>query len=145
MSVLAPPVRIPASHRDLLSRPICGVLTTLLPDGQPHSALVWLDVEDDVIRVNTTLERRSGRNLAVDPRATILVVDPDDTSRFIQIRGDAQLVTEGAIDHLDTLTRAYTSHPCFYGFVYPKETEGHEQRVICRIRPVRVSVDAIHR
>jgi PPOX class probable F420-dependent enzyme len=145
MSAHAQPVHIPDSHRDLLTRPICGVLTTLQPDGQPHSVLVWLDADGDVIRVNTTLDHQSGRNLAADRRATVLVVDPDDTSRFLQVRGDAKLVTEGVIDHLDELTRAYTAHPRFYGFVYPAEREGGDRRVICRIQPVRVSVDAIHR
>ena len=36
---------VPASHLDLLTRPICGVLTTMPPGGQPHSSLVWLDFD----------------------------------------------------------------------------------------------------
>jgi len=118
MSALVAPVGIPDSHRDLLTRPICGVLTTLQPDGQPHSALVWLDAEGDTIRVSTTLDRQSGRNLVRDSRASALVVDPDDTSRFIQLRGDVELVRAGA---------------------------ARETRVIAVLRPIRVSVDAIHR
>jgi hypothetical protein len=35
--------------------------------------------------------------------------------RFIQIGGDAELVTEGANEHLDALTRKYTSHRTYYG------------------------------
>jgi len=136
---------IPDSHRDLLVRPIHGVLTTMDPDGQPHSVLVWLDAEGDVVRVNTTLGRQTGRNLTANPRVSVVVVDPDDTSRFLQVRGDAELVGDGALEHLDALTRTYTSHPRFYGCVYPSEAAGRERRVICRIRPVRVSVDAIHR
>jgi PPOX class probable F420-dependent enzyme len=136
---------IPASHRDLLRRPIPGVLTTMQPDGQPQSSLVWLDLEGDIARVNTTLERQKGRNLARDPRVSLLVVDPDDTSRFVAIRGDAELSSEGALEHLDVLTRAYTRHPRFYGFVHPVEQLGLETRVICRIHPRRVTVDAIHR
>ncbi len=43
MSTLAAPeaLPIPASHLDLLMRPICGVLTTMGPDGRPESSLVW--------------------------------------------------------------------------------------------------------
>ena len=145
MTVATAGSSIPASHRDLLTRPICGVLTTMESNGQPHSALVWLDVEGETVRVNTTLERRSARNLARNPRASLLVVDPDDTSRFLQVRGDAELDREGALGHLDALTRTYTRHPRFYGFVYPEEQTGRETRVICRLRPVRVTVDAIHR
>ncbi len=144
-TLLAAPALVPASHRDLLTRPICGVLTTIEPDGQAQSSLVWLDDDGTCARVNTTLERRKGRNLRGNPKVSLLVVDPDDTSRFVQIRGDAELVTAGAVEHLDSLTRKYTDHPRFYGFVYPEEQAARETRVICRIHATRVSVDAIHR
>ena len=65
-------------------------------DGQPQSSLVWVDFDGECARVNTTLERQKGRNLLADPKVSLLVVDPDDTARFIQIRGEAELVTDGA-------------------------------------------------
>jgi len=138
-------VPIPESHRDLLERPICAVLTTLRPDGQPHSCLVWVDFDGACARFNTTLQRHIGRDLAADGRMSLLVVDPEDTSRFVQIRGQAELLRTGAIEHLDALTRKYTAHPRFYGFVYPAERQGSEDRVIGRIRALRVTLDAIHR
>jgi PPOX class probable F420-dependent enzyme len=137
-------VLVPASHVDLLTRPICGVLTTMLPDGQPQSSLVWVDHDGVCARFNTTLERQKGRNLLRNPRLSLLVVDPDNTGRFIQIRGDAELVTEGALDHLDALTRKYTRHPCYYGFIYPVEQAARETRVIGRIHARRITLDAIH-
>ncbi len=145
MTADADPLAIPASHLDLMTRPVCGVLTTMRPDGQPQSSLVWVDFDGECASVNTTLERQKGRNLARDPRVSLLVVDPEDTSRFIQVRGDAELVFDGAIEHLDRLTRRYTSQPCFYGHVYPLEQQAKDTRVICRIRPRRVTLDAIHR
>jgi PPOX class probable F420-dependent enzyme len=135
---------IPASHLDLLTRPICGVLTTIGVDGQPQSSLAWIDVDSDCACINTTLERQKGRNLIANPKVSLLVVDPDNTARYVQIRGDAELVEEGALDHLDELTRAYTRHPRFYGYVYPLEQQARETRVICRIRARRVTVDAVH-
>ena len=135
---------VPSTHLDLLTRPICGVLTTLLPDGQPHSCLVWVDFDGTCPRVNTTRERLSGRDLTADPRVSLLIVDPSDTGRFIQVRGDAELVTEGAREHLDQLTRRYTRHPRYYGCVYPAAQAGLEERVICRIHPRRITLDAIH-
>src|SRR4026207_2527902 len=98
-------IAIPASHLDLLTRPICGVLTTMLPDGQPQASLVWADHDGECARVNTTLQRRKGRNLMANPKVSLLVVDPDNTARFIQIRGDAELITDGALEHVDALTR----------------------------------------
>ncbi len=147
MSTLAAPeaLPIPASHLDLLTRPICGVLTTMGPDGRPESSLVWVDFDGECARVNTTLERRKGRNLLANPKVSLLVVDHDDTARFIQIRGDAELVTDGALEHLDALTRKYTRHPAYYGCIYPLEQRARETRVVCRIQARRITLDAIHK
>jgi PPOX class probable F420-dependent enzyme len=146
MTTAFPPatVPIPTSHLDLLTRPICGVLTTMGGDGQPHSSLVWVDVAGARAQVNTTLERQKARNLLANPKVSLLVVDPDNTTRYIQIRGDAELVTDGALNHLDTLTRRYTRHPAYYGYIYPLAQRSRETRVICRIHARRVILDAIH-
>lgn len=135
---------IPASHHDLLTRPIHGVLTTMGGDGQPQSSLVWLDADGECALVNTTLERQKGRNMLANPMVSLLVVDPVNTARYIQIRGDAELVTEGALDHIDTVTRKYTRHPAYYGYIYPLAQRSRETRVICRIHTRRITVDAIH-
>jgi PPOX class probable F420-dependent enzyme len=136
---------VPPTHLDLLMRPIHGVLATLLSDGQPQSSLVWCDYDGECACVNTSLERQKGRNLSVNPKVTLLVVDPDDTSRYIEIRGEAEIVQEGALEHLDEITRKYTSHPCFYGYVYPLGQQAKETRVICRIHAKKITLDAIHK
>ena len=136
--------RVPDSHLDLLTRPIHGVLTTMMPDGQPQSSVVWVDFDGECALVNTTLERRKGRNLAANPRVSLLVVDPDNTGRFLQIRGFAELGCDGALEHLDRVTRKYTTHPCYYGYVFPEEQRARETRVIVRIHATRVQLDAIH-
>lgn len=141
-STVAP--AIPESHLDLLTRPICGVLTTMGDDGRPQSSLVWLDYDGECVRTNTTLERQKGRNLVANPKVSVLVVDPENTSRFIQVRGDAELVSDGALEHLDGLTRAYTDYACFYGHVYPLTRREQEHRVIVRVHARRVTLDAIH-
>jgi PPOX class probable F420-dependent enzyme len=137
-------VPIPDTHIDLLRRPICAVLTTLGPGGRPESSLVWADTDGVSARFNTTLERRKARNLLARPRLSLLVVDPDDTSRFIQIRGDVELITDGAPNHLDELTHAYTAHPAYYGHIAPVEQRALETRVIGRINAKRITLDAIH-
>lgn len=138
-------ITIPETHLDLLTRPVHGVLTTMMPDGQPQSSLVWCDFDGEYACVNTTRERQKGRNMQRNPKVTLLIVDPQDTTRFIEIRGDAELVEAEAIAHLDQITRQYTKHPQFYGYVYPIEKQAQETRVICRIHPTRINLDAIHR
>ena len=82
--------------------------------------------------------------MLANPKVNLLVVDPGNTSRHIQIRGDADLSTEGALDHLDAVTREYTGYPASYGYVYPAGQRALETRVICRIRARRITLDAIH-
>ncbi|HEU4917065.1 MAG TPA: PPOX class F420-dependent oxidoreductase [Acidimicrobiia bacterium] len=135
---------IPASHLDLLTRPICGVFTTVGRDGQPQSSLVWVDSDGALARINTTMERSKGRNSLANPKVSLVIVDPENTNRYIQIRGDAELITTGAVQHLDALARKYTRHPAFYGYVCPVGQAAEETRVICRIHPRRVTLDAIH-
>ena len=146
-TIATPAVQIPASHLDLLTRPICGVFTTMGADGQPQSSLVWVDVDGEGLAgVNTTLERQKGRNILANPKTSLLVVDPDNTARFIQIRADAELVTDQALalEHLDALTRKYTSHPRYYGYIYPADQQARETRVICRLHARWITLDAIH-
>jgi PPOX class probable F420-dependent enzyme len=117
----------------------------MMPGGQPQSSLVWCDEDGECARVNTTRERQKGRNMQANPKVALLIVDPEDTSRYIEIRGEAELVEDGALDHLDQLTRAYTRHPHFYGHVYPIEQQQRETRIICRIHAKKITLDTIHR
>ena len=137
-------VVIPDSHLGLLTGRAWGVATTLASDGAPRSSMVWVDHDGTHACFNTTLDRHKGRDILRDPRMSLLVVDPGDTGRFIQIRGRVELVTDGAVDHLDALTRRYTGHPRYYGFVYPTEQATRETRVIARIDATKITLDAIH-
>jgi PPOX class probable F420-dependent enzyme len=145
----APPVPddvpLPPSHQDLFDRPLLAALSTRMPDGSAQTQPVWCGRDRDVVVLSTTLERRKGRNLRADPRATVLVVDPADSSRWVEVRGDVALVPDGAFEVLDALTRAYTSKPAYYGHVAPVEHAGAETRVVVRLHPRRVNCDAIHR
>jgi PPOX class probable F420-dependent enzyme len=117
-----------------------------MPNGQPQCSLVWVDYDGESVLINTTLERQKCRNMSANPKVTLLVVDPDDTSRWIEVRGRAVEMTEdGAVAHADKLAQRYTGKQHFYGDIYEPERQAHETRVIVRIEPVKVSVDAIFR
>jgi PPOX class probable F420-dependent enzyme len=137
-------VPIPASHCDLLARPVHGVLTTLLPNGTPQSSIVWVDYNGQEVLLNTTLERQKGRNMQARPRVTLLVIDPDDTSRWIEVRGRVrEMTTQGAEAHADRLTQRYSRKQHFYGDIYPPEQRQKETRVVVKIEPLKVSLDAV--
>jgi PPOX class probable F420-dependent enzyme len=140
------PVTIPASHRDLLTDAVHGVLTTMMPDGQPQCCVVWVDYDGACVRINTTLERQKGRNMRANPLVTLLVIDPRDDSRWIEVRGRViALRREGAEAHADVLARRSTGKRHFYGGVFPVEQRQRETRVIALIEPRKVTLDAIFR
>jgi PPOX class probable F420-dependent enzyme len=138
---------IPNSHIDLFQRPVHGVLTTLMPDGMPQSSIVWVDYDGEYVLINTTLERQKGRNMQLNPKVTILVIDPNDSSRWIEVRGQViEMTRDGAEAHADKLTQRYCpGKQYFYRDIYPPEQKEKETRVITRIQPVKVSMDAIFR
>ena len=136
---------LPESHLDLITRPIHGVLTTLMPDGQPQSSLVWCDYDGECVCINTTRERQKGKNMYSNPKVSLLIVDPEDTARYIELRGEVEIVTDHVVEQLDRVTRKYTNHPQFYGYIYPFEQQKRETRIICRIHVRKITLDAIHK
>jgi PPOX class probable F420-dependent enzyme len=117
------------AERAFLENPYIAVVTTLRPDGSPHSTPLWVDVDDEGVSVNTAWPRTKPRNLAADPRLSVVVVDPNDPYRWIAITGTATLVEEGANDQIDRLSKKYTGRE-----KYASHREG-ETRVTVRISP----------
>ena len=46
--------QIPESHLDLLIEPVDGVLTTMMPDGQPQMSIVQADIDGQYLLINIT-------------------------------------------------------------------------------------------
>jgi PPOX class probable F420-dependent enzyme len=139
-------VSIPDTHRDLLQTPVHGVLTTMMPDGTPQSSIVWVDYDGECVLINTTLERQKGRNMRCNPKTALLIIDPKDSSRWLEVRGIVtEMTTCGAEEHADRLTQRYTGKQHFYGDIYPVEQKQKETRVMVKIEPIKISLDAIFR
>jgi PPOX class probable F420-dependent enzyme len=138
-------IAIPDSHLDLLQGPVHGVLTTMMHDGMPQSSIVWTDYDGEYILINTTLERQKGRNMQRNPKVTLLVIDPDNSSRWMEVRGIVrELTSTGAEAHADKLTQRYCRNKRhFYGDIYPTEQRQKENRVIVKIEPIKITLDAI--
>jgi PPOX class probable F420-dependent enzyme len=132
---------LPADHLDLLDLPVVAALATRLPDGSAQTQPVWFARDGNDLLVNTSLERRKGRNLLADPRATLLVIDPDG-ARWVEVRADVELSTHEAEAQLDELTRRYTRYPSFYGHVYPAARRASETRVVARLHPRKIQISS---
>jgi PPOX class probable F420-dependent enzyme len=118
--------------RNFLEQPYVGTVTTLRQDGSPHSTIVWVDVDDDGLSFNTAAGRAKPRHLERDPRVSLLVVDPQDTYKWVSISGTAELTTDDADDQIDRLAKKYLGQD-----EYPWR-KPEEQRVKVRIRPEHV-------
>jgi PPOX class probable F420-dependent enzyme len=118
---------------EFLRRPLHAVATTLRRDGSPHATVVWQDVRDDGLFINTAYGRAKPRHLERDPRISVTVVDPEDAYRWIAVDGDAELTTDGADADIDHLAKKYMGVD-----EYPYRRTG-EQRVTVRIRPQHVT------
>ena len=73
--------------RDLLDRPIICCLATLRPGGSIQVNPMWFDFVSPTLRFSHTSRRAKFRNLQQNPAMTVLVVDPDDAQRFLEITG----------------------------------------------------------
>jgi len=122
-----------AQKRFLDENPFVGTVTTLRPDGSPHSTIVWVDVEDGKVSFNTARGRAKPRYLEQDPRASLLVVDPEDPYRWVAVSGHAELTEQGADAQIDKLAKKYMGKDK-YPWRKPEET-----RVKVLIEPEQVS------
>lgn len=120
------------SRKFLDESPHVGVATTLREDGSPHSTIVWVDVEDGKVSFNTARGRAKSKHLERDPRASLLMVDPDNSYKWVAVSGPAELTEEGADAQIDKLAKKYLGKD-EYPWRNPEET-----RVKVLIEPEKV-------
>ena len=84
---------IPDSHRDLLES-ATAILATNGPDGRPQLSAVWFLAEDGVIRLSLHTSRQKVKNLRANPALTFFILDPAAPTRYLEVRGDAEVVDD---------------------------------------------------
>ena len=92
----------------LRDNPYYGVVSTVRRNGTPHASIVWVDVDDDgKPGCNSNLDGAKAKQIARDPRVTLIVFDPADPYHWVKVEGEAALVEEGADAQIDKLARKY--------------------------------------
>jgi PPOX class probable F420-dependent enzyme len=114
---------------ELLNEPQIATVATVMADGSPQLTPVWIDTDGEAILFNTAKGRVKHRNLVRNPKVAVTVVDKNDFYRLVNVRGTAEIVEEGADDHIDKLAKKYLGADS-----YPWR-KADEQRVIVRIIP----------
>ena len=106
------PELLSAEIKQLLDRPNFAHLSTLMPDGSPQNAPVWVGREGDRIVVCTGEKSLKARNTRRDPRVALSIVDFDDPYREVQIRGRVvERRPDPALTAMDPISRKYTGKP----------------------------------
>jgi PPOX class probable F420-dependent enzyme len=137
-------IPLPESHRALFDGDFCAALTTVMPDGQPHITPIWYNREGDCILLNTMRGFRKEKNMRANPKVTLLVYNPKQPLRSIEIRGTVvEMSEEGALDHLNYLTRKYLLKPDarFFGDCVPANLQATYIPVKIKVAPTRVRVE----
>ena len=122
------------SDRKLIEgKNFCHV-ATLNEDGSVHSTLVWADLDDDKVILNSAQGRKWPENVKRDGRATLLIANSEDPYEYVRIEGRLDEATEeGAMDVINALTKKYMDRD-----EYPGLQPG-EVRVTLKLAPERIT------
>lgn len=129
---------IPDSHRDLLDGAIIAALATLMANGQIQVTPVWCSYDGTHVIVNATADRQKHKNMVERPDVTLMLFDPQNQFRYLEIRGVVEAITaEGGGENMNELSLLYTDKPRRYGIeVPPREVS---ERLLYKIKPTHVN------
>ena len=114
------------STRRLFEDKNFAFVATSMKDGSPQITPTWVDIEDNLILINTALGRLKQKNLKRDPRVAVSVADSNNPYEMVTVRGEA------AETHIDKMAKKYIDKD-----KYPGRAPG-EERILLKIKPIKV-------
>jgi PPOX class probable F420-dependent enzyme len=118
--------------RALLDGTNFATVATLDPDGGPHTSVVWITRDADVVLFSTTAGRKKARNLARDPRISLTVFDTGNPYQTVDIQGTAELTEDPDKSLPRLLSQKYLGED-------PPAEPPEVLRLIVRVTPHRVT------
>jgi len=128
---------IPENFQDLLHKTIVCALSTVSPNGQPHTVPVWFDFDGTNIRVNAPAATQKAKNMSQGTKVSVLVVDTAQSNHYVEVRGHIAEVrdeSQGAREHINSLSARYLGNP-----VYPGFGNSNLNRIMYVIEPDKVT------
>lgn len=127
-------MRLTAKTRALIDGKNFASVATLMEDGSPQVAPLWIDRQGDIILLNTTQSRQRTRNLRRDGRVAITIFDQENPYSNVSIRGRVVGITEeGAEEHIDKMGMKYL------GKLYPYDDRTpKDPRILIRVEAERI-------
>ena len=88
-------------------------LSTLMPDGSPHSIPLWVGVDGDRLMIFTEVDTLKDRNIRRDPRVAVSVTGADNPYAMAFVRGEAveRIDGDAALPFVDRISTLYTGEP----------------------------------
>lgn len=118
--------------RELAAARTLAIFTTLMPDGRPQSSAVWPHSDAEHLLVGTNTSRQKYRNVVRDPRVNLLMLDSENSRRYIEVRGRVVAIESGE----RALALARTTFTKWTGSPTVRAAEG--ERVLLRLLPEHI-------
>jgi len=128
-----PDVPLPDDAKALLDARTFATLATVNADGSPQLTIHWVTRDGDDVLLSTVKGRQKDRNLRRDPRAALIVLDPDDDQHYAEVRGRVTITEQGGRELIDELSMKYDGAP------FPTEAPD-VVRVVLRLKADKVHV-----
>ena len=69
-------------------------VSTIGPRGEPQTTPIWFVWKDGAVHFSLVHGRQKLRNLRRDPRASVVIVDPAEPTRYLELRGRVHLTPD---------------------------------------------------
>ncbi len=127
-------MELSADLLDLLKRPSTCYIATTMSGGSPQLTQTWVDTDGEHVLINSVQGFVKVKNIERDPRVAVTISDPDNSLRYIQVRGRVvDITTDGGADHIEALSQRYM------GSLYPWFGGRDQVRVIIAIEAESIS------
>jgi PPOX class probable F420-dependent enzyme len=118
------------SAREVLDGPHIAAIATSNADGRPQSSVIFVKRDGDTVVFSTIKGRLKTRNMARDPRVSLLVADRTQP-RYLEIRGTVEIIEDPEKRLLYEMYDRYMG-----GMAPPPEPDA--ERLIVRITPEKI-------
>ena len=117
---------------NLLKEPIVSFITTLRPDGSPHTSPVWHKVVFNNLIVVSDTDSVKVRNISNDPRVSLVVAADRSPQPWVQVNGLASITSPENIDH--------TVSDLAYHYMGPKDAPSYVRDILGLITLVLITI-----
>jgi PPOX class probable F420-dependent enzyme len=127
--------KLTEGQADLFKGKNLATVATIRRDGSPHLTPVWIDWDGQDVLFNTAEGRAKPRHIRRNPVVGVEVIDGHDPYRWVSVTGPAEIVEEGAVEHIQELSRRYTGRDF--------NLRADQKRLIVRVKPDRVTARGV--